>query len=94
MKKTGILVIGLIIILILLTTFLLALTTPDFSLSNYPHIFSYTKAMCDSANFCWDYEIHCENERILKISPITGATVQFSPAWKDPRDEESIKNMC
>ena len=94
MKKTSILMMGLIIILIFLTTFLLALTAPDFSSSNYPHIFSYTKAICDSANFCRDYEIHCENERILQMSPITGAAVQFSPAWKDPRDEESIKNMC
>lgn len=94
MKKTGILVTGLIIILILLTTFLLALTAPDFSSSDYPHVFSHTKAICSPANFCQDYEIFCENNKMSKMSPITGAAVQFSPAWKDLRDKESIKNIC
>jgi len=97
MKKSIILAIGLIVILILFTTFLLALTTSNSSnylLISYPNIFSHTKAICDSGNFCQDYEILCENNKMVKINPITGASVQFSPNWKDQRDEKSIKNIC
>ena len=97
MKKTGILVTGLIIVLILLTTFLLALTTSNFSnlsSSNYQNIFSYTKAICDSTNFCQDYEISCENKKMIKMSPITGAAVQFSSGWQDPRSEETRNENC
>ena len=52
---------------------------PNLQSSNYPHIFSHTKAICDKNNFCQDYEIHCENKEIIGIR-FTGAAVQFSPA--------------
>ena len=96
MKKLYILTAFLIITLILLTTLLLALTSSNLSglkISSNSNIFSHTKAICNSTNFCQDYEIHCENEKIIKMSPITGAAVQFSSEWTDPRDEKTIKNM-
>ncbi len=97
MKKTVFLAIGLIGILILLTTFLLALTpsnSSNYVLVSYLPVFSYTKAICNQENFCQDYEIFCEDNKISGISPITGASVQFSSGWKDKRDKESINEMC
>jgi hypothetical protein len=97
MKKRIILAIGLILVLIFLTSFLLALAAPDFfnlSSSSYSNISSHTKAICDSENFCQDYEIFCDNKKVVKISPITGASVQYSSAWKDLRDENLKNEMC
>jgi hypothetical protein len=94
MKKTTILTVIIIGILILLAAFLLALKSSNLQPSNYPDLFSYTKAICNKNNFCRDYKISCEGKNILKISPITGATIKFSPDWKDPRDEETIKKGC
>ena len=93
MKKRTSLITALMVILILLTTLLLALTTSNSS-SNYPHLFSHTKAICNSENLCQDYEIFCKDQKIIKMSPITGAAVQFPVAWEDPRDEEKIKKVC
>lgn len=51
---------------------------------------SHTKAVCNDKNFCEDYEITCENKNILSIRA-TGFAVQFSPDWKDPREDKEIK---
>jgi len=55
---------------------------------------SFTKAICTENNFCQDYEIFCKEKEVIRMSPITGAVVQFSPQWKDPRSEEMINRMC
>ena len=55
---------------------------------------SHTKAICNSENYCQDYEIFCKNQEIISISPITGAAIQFSENWEDPRDEEIIDKFC
>jgi hypothetical protein len=52
-----------------------------------------TKAICDEKNYCEDYEITCENKKVTKITP-TGAAVQFSDDWEDPRTEEYRKIAC
>ena len=57
----------------------------------YTH--SLTKAICNSENFCQDYEIFCEKEEVIKMSP-TGAAIQFSEIWKDPRGEEIRSRLC
>ena len=62
--------------------------TPD-----NPYTHSYTKAICDTGNFCGDYEIFCKNEEFIEMK-FTGAAVQFPSEWKDPRDEETIKRNC
>lgn len=58
---------------------------------NYFH--SHTKAICDENNFCEDYEIQCNGEKILSITP-TGFAVQFSEDWRDLRDGETKNRMC
>jgi len=55
---------------------------------------SFTKAICDEGNFCQDYEIFCNKTEVIYMAPITGAVVQFSPQWKDPRSEEMISKFC
>ncbi len=93
MKKTTVLIALLIVILISLTTLLLTLKNP-ISLYNPPQSHSHTKAICDSTNYCQDYEISCENDKMIKIRPITGAAIQFSSAWKDPREEKIRDKIC
>jgi hypothetical protein len=51
--------------------------------------YTYTKAICTEDNFCQDYEIICSNKAIVKATPITGATVQHSSTWQDPRENKS-----
>ena len=58
----------------------------------YTH--SHTKAICDDQNLCQDYEIFCENNKIVKMTPITGAVVQFSEDWQDPRSAEIRSDFC
>jgi len=49
----------------------------------------YTKAICDENNFCQDYEISCSNGEVVKMTPVTGAFIQHSPDWQDPRKNKS-----
>ena len=58
------------------------------------HTSSFTKAICDEGNFCQDYEVFCNETKVIYMAPITGAVVQFSPSWEDPRNEEMINRMC
>lgn len=62
------------------------------AVEDYYH--TYTKAICNESNFCQDYEIICYGEEIKNITQITGAAVQHSADWKDPRDEETINKLC
>jgi hypothetical protein len=55
---------------------------------------SLTKAICNENNYCQDYEIVCANKTVISKTPLTGMAVQFSSNWKDPRDKESIENLC
>ena len=57
----------------------------------YTH--SFTKAICTENNYCADYEIFCKGNNILRMTP-TGAAIQFSGDWEDPRDEESRNKFC
>jgi hypothetical protein len=54
---------------------------------------TWTKAICNSDNYCQDYEISCHNNNLVSIKP-TGEVVHFSENWKDPRDEEFRKKLC
>jgi uncharacterized membrane protein len=56
--------------------------------------YTYTKAICNSTNFCQDYEIICNGKNILKSTPITGAFIQHDETWIDPREKNSNTNLC
>jgi hypothetical protein len=62
--------------------------------SELPYTHSFTKAICTEDKYCQDYEIICKGKKTISITPITGAAVQFSEAWEDPRDEEFRNKMC
>lgn len=96
MKK--ILLIGFVLVLIFLTSVLLissfGLIESFSQKSEFPYTHSYTKAICDKNNYCEDYEIFCKDKKIVKMNPITGAVIQFSEDWEDPRDEEIRNDFC
>ena len=81
MKKIVIFAIILLLILVALITFLLA------SSEDCLDYYSHTKAICNETNYCQDYIISCDKERAIMITPITGAVIQNSEDWQDPRNE-------
>lgn len=56
---------------------------------NTRDFYTYTKALCTEDNFCQDYIIACENKQIQSITPVTGAVIQHSEDWQDPRPNDS-----
>ena len=61
------------------------------SINDFTH--SYTKAICDENNFCEDYEIICNENKLVKFTP-TGFTLQQPDNWKDPRNPEETEELC
>jgi len=91
LKKILILLLGILIILIAILAF---------SFLNQKEItgqiineYTYTTAVCNENNLCQDYEISCQDEKVIDIKP-TGYIVQNSKDWKDPRNPEDIKQWC
>ena len=56
-------------------------------------IYSLTKAICDKNNYCEDYEITCNNDKVTRIIS-TGHAIQHSTDWEDPRDETMRDKLC
>ena len=102
MEKTGYLVAELVItlgaiILVLSVSVSGSSLTPDLissPVSSPPNLHAWTKAICDKDNFCQDYFIECQDQEPLRISPITGAAIQFQNNWQDPRTLEQRKRLC
>ena len=86
MEKTKIYLIFLGIVAIILITSLIFSRT---EINSY----SYTKAICNETNYCEDYEINCEGNKVVSMK-FTGAAIQNSLSWEDPRDKESIEKLC
>jgi len=89
----------LIIPMLILILFLMAILSFTISSkSNYVRIpeytSSYTKAICTNENFCQDYQFFCRNSEVIAKTPITGAAVQFSSTWQDPRSSEIKNKFC
>lgn len=56
--------------------------------------YSYTKAVCNESNYCQDNEITCQGNKTIKVTPITGAVIQFDDGWQDPRAEGDREKLC
>jgi len=54
---------------------------------------SFTKAFCDSTNFCRDFVIFCKDKEVLALK-FTGAAVQLQENWQDPRSEKMKIGNC
>ena len=78
------------IILILLLAGIMLLNAA----SEPPYTHSFTKAICTEENYCQDYEIMCKGKKTVSMILITGAAVQFSENWEDPRNEEMRNKFC
>ena len=89
MKKT--LIITLITLFVLTTTMV---TLGDNQESEIPYEYSWTKAICTDNNYCQDYQIFCKNNNVVSISTITGAAIQFSQDWEDPRSIDVRNKLC
>ena len=92
MKKYIIFATLLVLVLIGISTAISFNSKNYITTLKYTH--SHTKAICDSKNFCQDYEIFCENKDVMYMIPITGAAIQFPEDWQDPRDEEIKNGVC
>ncbi len=91
MKKT-IIIISLLILLLAIFLFSSRVLT-GFAINNNLKTSDYyihTKAICNSTNFCQDYEITCNGTEVLDKKPITGAVIQHQEDWKDPRDNKEL----
>ena len=67
------------------------MTTNTISQPEYTHTF--TKAICDETNYCEDYEVACNKNKLKSLSP-TGFSVQNSASWQDPRTPEQRDRLC
>ncbi len=85
-----ILIIGFFLIKPLFTGKVLLTSTSIQDTSQNTNEYIYTKAICNESNYCQDYEIKCKNNETLSMTPITGAVIQHSNDWKDPRTQEEI----
>ena len=95
MKNSKILII-LIVILAILAFAILSLFYNSFQSTGQviSEKYSYTRAVCNSSNFCQDNEIVCENNAVLEMKPITGAFIQHPDDWNNPQTEEQKNRLC
>lgn len=91
------LIISLVVIFVILVGTLSLVTSGMFDDKNsedIPYTHSFTKAICTETNFCQDFEIVCKDTQLVKISPITSASIQLPSSWEDPRTIEQKNKVC
>ena len=81
----------LIIILLIISigSFIIKKNFTGYSIKEY----SFTKAFCNKTNYCEDYKIICNKNKLIKLIP-TGNAIQFSQDWKDLRTKENNNSLC
>ncbi len=55
--------------------------------------YSWTKAICNETH-CQDYQIFCNEDKLVRQTPVTGAVISISENWIDPRNEININRVC
>jgi hypothetical protein len=96
-KTKILLIISLIVILVIISLALLTLNNPltgNLIREQESSNSTYTKAICNSSNFCQDNEITCQGNKTILVKPITGAVIQHSQDWIDPRNKEYKDKLC
>jgi hypothetical protein len=95
MKERVILIFLLIIILLFISIFLINRNITANTIKDYNEdLYIYTKAICNSSNFCQDQEITCIGNKTITKTPITGAVIQHSSDWIDSREKDVSKKLC
>ena len=92
MKKTKVLLF-IFIVISLLGSLLIQGFNLENTIKEPEYNRTHTKAICNSDNFCQDFEIFCMDKETVRIKPLT-ASVQFQKDWKNPRNEETISRLC
>lgn len=79
-----------ILITLIITILLLAVLffNPKFT-GNSVKSSSYTKAFCNSNNYCKDYYVECSGKEVKSITP-TGFAIQHKKTWKDTRETNEL----
>ncbi len=93
MKKI-IIFLSIIILLVFAGIIFFYLSNKDITGETVKEIYTFTKAICNETNYCQDYEIVCDNEGLVDMKPITGATIQHPSNWEDPRDNKTKNKLC
>jgi hypothetical protein len=99
-KISAMIVVILLLIIGILTIFLYTGTITGESVKgNLPDYYSYTKAICNENSHGWlcqDYIIECRDNKTTSVTPITGAIIQNSKDWQDPRPEgqRNMSSLC
>ena len=93
MKKITILIVSALFIISLIVGAKI-ISSASVNRNEPAYNYSYTKAICNENNYCQDNIIKCKDNNVVEITPITGAAVQFSENWKDPRDSKTINKLC
>ena len=90
------LIIFVLVFLLLILTIFLFYTSSNTNITGNIAIgyHTLTKAQCNETNFCQDYLISCNGKNLISMKPITGATIQNSLDWTDPRTESEISELC
>lgn len=83
----------LVLAIFMAMSFILAILI-DPSQESIKNPYIRTKALCNSTNYCQDYKVTCQDSKVINLYPITGAAVQFSDEWQDPRNETTIYDIC
>ncbi|MBI2045249.1 hypothetical protein HYT23_04280 [Candidatus Pacearchaeota archaeon] len=103
LRPTLITLSALTLILLLAILITISFNLSNFSLTslsifsqeaNYQNFHAWTKAICTKDNFCHDYLIECQDQEPIKLTPITGASIQFDSLWQDPRSLEQRERLC
>jgi hypothetical protein len=89
MRRTIIIILAALLLLAMLILFLINSRITGNVIREY----TFTKAICNSTNFCQDYLVECRGSSITKMTPVTGAVIQHSAGWKDPRNS-SERELC
>jgi hypothetical protein len=95
LKKTIIISISIIFIILLSIIILFLnpiITGETIKIAETKNTYTHTKAICNQSNFCQDYEISCDGNKTISSKPLTGAVIQHSDDWKDPRNNP--KELC
>ncbi|MCF7910180.1 hypothetical protein K9L16_00720 [Candidatus Pacearchaeota archaeon] len=96
MKK--ILIISALVVLFAVLFFLLfKISSTGFVIGNLEDTYVVTKAICNETNFCQDYTAECQDNKIQKITLLTGNSIQHNKNWTDPRKTNKTitkENIC
>lgn len=93
MKNTAKLILLIVALVILISFLSFRISGFVSNNSSLEYTNSWTKAICNKTH-CQDYELYCNEEKLIRQSPITGAVISIPQGWEDPRNETMREIIC